>query len=157
MNSARILVSGNLALASHAVEAPARPRLTVIEGTCAVRAVAPERQLWAPDRFAARTAKRSSAASLVRFVIAGIVLTALAGALAFSFVSARMESERMAAASARRTEVSVAQGDSLWSLASEHPVEGLDTAKTVALIRDWNGLANGALSVGAVLTVPAAS
>lgn len=160
MNSARILVSGNLALAPHAVEtvtAPKRPRLAVVNGARAVHAVAPARQLWAPDVFAARSAKRSSVFSIARSVIAGMTLVALAGVLAFSFVSARAASERAAAASVQRAEVSVAPGDSLWSLASAHPVEGLDTAKTVELICDWNGLRTGMLTVGTVLSVPVAS
>lgn len=160
MNSARILVSGNLALASHAVETvavPVRPRLAVIKGAGTVHAVDSERQLWAPDVFAAHTAKRSTAISSVYSIMAGVVLAVLVGVLAFAFVSARIESERAVIAATQRTEVSIAVGDSLWSLASEHPIEGLDTAKTVELIREWNGLTTGTLTIGAALMVPAVS
>ena len=160
MDNAQALVFGNVALVPHALEAaavPLRPRFAVVEGARAVRAVAPEQQLWAPDAFAARTAKRSDSDSLARCIVTGALLTVLVVAAAFAFVSARLQAEHAAVAASSRIEVSVTPGDSLWSLASDHPVEGLDTAQTVEVIRDWNGLAGSALSVGSVLTVPAAS
>ena len=46
-------------------------------------------------------------------------------------------------------------GDSLWSLAEEHPVEGLTTQETSDMIRSVNHLERGSLDAGAVLKVPA--
>jgi hypothetical protein len=51
--------------------------------------------------------------------------------------------------------VRVEPNASLWTLASAHPVEGLSTAETVALIERENGLAVGGLQVGETLLVPA--
>lgn len=163
MNSDHTLVYGNLALASRAIEgtvAPAAPSyacLTLVDGSHSVRLLAPERQLWAADAVAARAAKPCSAASLVRCIALGALLAVLACVIAFSFVSARTAHEEAIIAASPRIEVSVAPGDSLWSLASAHPLEGLDTSRTVDLIKEWNGLASGTLQVGTVLFVPAVS
>ena len=160
MSNARFLVSGNLALAPHAAGAvPARAphgNLTVCDGVCSTRALAPECQLWAPDVFAAHTAKPACVLSIVRAIVCGAVLVVLAGVIASSFVSARVSGERAAMEAVRYTEVVVASGDSLWSLASEHPVDGLDAARTVELIRDRNGLTSGTLRTGMPIEVPAA-
>ena len=163
MNSARVLVSGNLALAPQAIERSAAPaasscaRLTLVSGSRPVRTLASERQLWAPDAVAARAAKPCGSASLIRCIALGTVLTVLACVIAFSFVSTRTAREQAIVAASSRIEVSVAPGDSLWSLAAAHPVKGLDTSRTVNLIREWNGLASGTLQVGEVLSVPAVS
>ena len=163
MSNARILVSGNLALASYAtvdeaVRTVGKPRtdLTVCEGADTARMLAPERQLWAPDVFAARTAKPACALSIVRAIICGALLAALVGVIASSFVSMRVSGERAAVEAVRYTEVAVASGDSLWSLASEHPVEGFDTSRTVELIRHRNGLTSGTLRAGMSIEVPVA-
>ena len=47
--------------------------------------------------------------------------------------------------------------DSLWSLAQEHPVDGLSTQETSDMIRSVNHLDRGSLDAGAVLKVPARS
>lgn len=160
MSNARFLVSGNLALAPHAAGAvPTRAphgNLTVCEGARSTCVLAPERQLWAPDVFAGRAAKPACALSIARAIVCGVLLVVLAGVIASSFVSARVSGERAAMEAVRYTEVAVASGDSLWSLASEHPVEGLDTARTVELICDRNGLASGTLYAGMSIEVPEA-
>jgi len=50
--------------------------------------------------------------------------------------------------------VTVAEGSSLWDLATANPVYGLSTHETVALIRDANGLCTSTLTPGQVLRVP---
>ena len=50
--------------------------------------------------------------------------------------------------------VTVDARDTLWEIASEHPVEGLTTADTVAIIRETNGLEGGVIHPGQVLNVP---
>ena len=42
----------------------------------------------------------------------------------------------------------------LWDLARAHPVEGLGTAQTVALIQERNGLTTGTIAAGQSLDVP---
>lgn len=51
-------------------------------------------------------------------------------------------------------EVSVEDGDSLWSIASEHPVEGLSTQEAVDAIMRWNELDVAGLRPGQTLLVP---
>ena len=53
--------------------------------------------------------------------------------------------------------VRVQSGDSLWSLAQEHPIDGLSTQETSDMIRSVNHLDRGSLDAGAVLKVPARS
>lgn len=50
--------------------------------------------------------------------------------------------------------VRIAGGDSLWSLARAHPVEGLSTAQTAELIRTLNGLSSPIIHPGQDLLVP---
>ena len=53
--------------------------------------------------------------------------------------------------------VRVQSGDSLWSLAQEHSVDGLTTQETSDIIRSVNHLEHGSLDAGDVLKVPARS
>lgn len=48
----------------------------------------------------------------------------------------------------------VESGDSLWALASAHPMAGLDTAQTVDMIARINSLESARLTVGAELLLP---
>lgn len=52
------------------------------------------------------------------------------------------------------TSIRVEPHTTLWELAKQHPVDGLDTLATVELIRDHNALASSTLQVGQALTVP---
>lgn len=53
--------------------------------------------------------------------------------------------------------VRVESGDSLWSLAAAHPVEGLNTDQTVQLIRQVNEIDGSTLHAGQLLHVPDAA
>lgn len=50
--------------------------------------------------------------------------------------------------------VRVEAGDTLWSIASAHPVPGLRTEQTVDLIRRTNGMEGSVVYVGQLLDVP---
>jgi len=50
--------------------------------------------------------------------------------------------------------VHVKAGDTLWSIASSHPVEGLDTAQTTDVIAELNGLGSPVLVAGSTIRVP---
>lgn len=50
--------------------------------------------------------------------------------------------------------VRISRGDTLWSIASAHPVAGLDTAATVDLIAELNDLDGFALVAGDTVLVP---
>lgn len=53
------------------------------------------------------------------------------------------------------TPVRVQGGDTLWSLATEHPVTGLSTAQTADLIAEINGLGGAhMLQAGSMISVP---
>jgi hypothetical protein len=50
--------------------------------------------------------------------------------------------------------VRVEAGDTLWSIASAHPVPGLRTEETVDLIRRTNGMDASVVYVGQLIDVP---
>jgi LysM repeat protein len=50
--------------------------------------------------------------------------------------------------------VKVEAGDTLWSIASAHPVAGLRTEETVDLIRRANGMDGSVVYVGQLIDVP---
>ncbi len=52
------------------------------------------------------------------------------------------------------TTVRVRSGDTLWSIASEHPVAGLETARTADLIAEMNNFEGAALREGSAILVP---
>ncbi len=53
--------------------------------------------------------------------------------------------------------VRVEAGDSLWRIATAHPVAGLTTEQTVELIRQANGIDGSTLHAGQLLHVPDAA
>jgi hypothetical protein len=55
------------------------------------------------------------------------------------------------------SELRVREGDSLWSLAASHPVEGLTTAQVADLVTKTNGLDSSSIVRGQVILVPSAS
>lgn len=52
--------------------------------------------------------------------------------------------------------ISVRSGDSLWSIAASHGIEGADTAEVVRIIEEKNDLRDATLMPGQDLEVPAA-
>jgi LysM repeat protein len=53
------------------------------------------------------------------------------------------------------TSLRVRTGDTLWTVAASHPVDGLTTAQTVDLLAETNQLATRSLMPGQVISVPA--
>lgn len=51
--------------------------------------------------------------------------------------------------------VTVSEAVTLWTLAQSHPVAGLSTAETVALIKESNALRSATIHEGQILQVPA--
>ena len=92
-----------------------------------------------------RRADRGLAAvaeTLLLIVVAGLLIAAVVVTASGSRTSVRSE----------RT--FVARGESLWELASAHPVVGLTTQQTADLIASMNGLADGQVAAGTVVSVP---
>lgn len=149
MNAAD-MVQGNLALK---LEAPAAPAFTVVKGgRSGFKPVAPKSNraqhsavASAPVALKASTVVAIAVAFTLFFVLAMTVFTARHAAYADSVANVTYETVR------------VQTGDSLWSLAEDHPVEGLSTQETSDMIRSVNHLEHGSLNAGAHLKVPARS
>lgn len=149
MNAAD-MVQGNLALK---LEAPAAPAFTVVKGgRSGFLPVAPKPNRTqhaavtsSPVVLKASTVVAIAVAFTFFFVLATTVFTARHAAYADSVANVTYETVRVHA------------GDSLWSLAEEHPVDGLSTRETSDMIRSVNHLEHGSLDAGAHLKVPACS
>ena len=149
MNAAD-MVQGNLALK---LEAPAAPAFTVVKGgRSGFQPVAPKPNRTqhaavtsSPAALKASTVVAIAVAFTLFFVLATTVFTASHAAYADSVANVTYETVRVHA------------GDSLWSLAEEHPVDGLSTQETSDMIRSVNHLEHGSLDVGAHLKVPVRS
>lgn len=137
-------VVGNLALD---LTAAPRPTFTVIDGTRTTTASTAPVAAPAPT---ARLAKRILAACVL-----GALTIALVSA-AWAMTDGRAAACEQILAETPITTISVESGDSLWSLAAEHPVTGLTDREVVEAIRSWNGLERGELHPGMELAVPAA-
>ena len=146
MNAAD-MVQGNLALK---LEAPASPAFTVVKGG--------RSHFQAVTANPVRTQRAAAASAPVALKASTIVAVAVAFTL-FFVLATSVFSARHAAYAANFTyeTVRVQSGDSLWSLAQEHPIDGLSTQETSDMIRSVNHLDRGSLDAGAVLKVPARS
>ena len=144
------MVQGNLALK---LETPTAPAFTVIKGGRSgfrAQPAKPARSQWvaaasAPVALNASTVVAVAVALTLFFVLATSVFSARHAAYAESVSNVTYETVR------------VQSGDSLWSLAQEHPIEGLSTQETSDMIRSVNHLEHGSLDAGAHLKVPARS
>lgn len=149
MNAAD-MVQGNLALK---LEAPAAPAFTVVKGgRSGFQPVAPK-----PNRTQHAAVTSSPAALKASTVVAIAVAFTLFFVLATTVFTARHAAYADSVANVTYETVRVHAGDSLWSLAEEHPVDGLSTQETSDMIRSVNHLEHGSLDAGAHLKVPARS
>lgn len=147
------MVYGNLALAPRADE----PQLRVYNGNACSRLAAAPLQLAPADVYAKTSACPHTRFSHIRALAGFMALLGLAVTLFSLFGAARASAQDAFIASLDSTEVTVRAGDSLWSLAEDHAVEGLPISAAVDLISEWNGLDNATLQPGMELVVPAIS
>ena len=144
------MVQGNLALK---LETPAAPAFTVVKGGRSSFQTLPGKPVRSQ-----RVATTSAPAALkVSTIVALAVALTLFFVLATSIFSARHAAYAESVSNVTYETVRVQSGDSLWSLAQEHPIEGLSTQETSDMIRDVNHLEHGSLDAGAHLNVPARS
>ena len=144
------MVQGNLALK---LETPAAPAFTVVKGGRSGFQTLPGK----PSR-SQRVATASAPAALkASTIVALAVALTLFFVLAISIFSARHAAYAESVSNVTYETVRVQSGDSLWSLAREHPIEGLSTQETSEMIRNVNHLEHGSLDAGAHLKVPARS
>lgn len=144
------MVQGNLALK---LETPAAPAFTVVKGGRSGFQTLPGK----PARSQCVATTSASVALKVSTIVALAVALTLFFVLATSIFSARHAAYAESVSNVTYEAVRVQSGDSLWSLAQEHPIEGLSTQETSDMIRNVNHLEKGSLDVGAHLKVPARS
>ena len=113
-----------------------RPHFTVIEG----------------GRKAARKQAQGSGMLFVTALVSIVIFVAV-WILMDNALQARIDS---AFAKANYETVTVVSGDSLWSIAEEHPVKGCSTQQVVNHIRVTNNLDSALLPAGERLVVPVA-
>ena len=144
------MVQGNLALK---LDTPVSPAFTVVKGGRSnFQAVTTK-----PVRNQHAGAASAPVALKASTVVAVAVAFTLFFVLAMSVFSARHAAYADSVANVTYETVRVQSGDSLWSLAQEHPIDGLSTQETSDMIRSVNHLERGSLDAGAVLKVPACS
>lgn len=144
------MVQGNLALK---LETPAAPAFTVVKGGRSGFQTLPGK----PARSQCVATTSAPVALKVSTIVALAVALTLFFVLATSIFSARHAAYAESVSNVTYEAVRVQSGDSLWSLAQEHPIEGLSTQETSDMIRNVNHLEKGSLDVGAHLKVPARS
>lgn len=134
---------GNLALK---VE-PAVPALHVIPGSKPMLQTG-ALQVAAPDTYALSQVAESARPrkGLLCLVAACLFLVALG--------AARSASHQLALDQLSTRTVTVEPGDSLWSIAAEHDVEGISIDDEVELMRTINSLTSATLHAGMEIEVP---
>ena len=144
------MVQGNLALK---IQTPAAPAFTVVKGGRSSFQTLPGKP--------ARSQRVATTSAPVALKASTIVALAVALTLFFVFAtsifSARHAAYAESVSNVTYETIRVQSGDSLWSLAQEHPIKGLSTQETSDMIRDVNHLEHGSLDAGAHLKVPARS
>lgn len=144
------MVQGNLALK---LETPAAPAFTVVKGGRSGFQTLPVK----PVRNQCVATTSAPVALKASTIVALAVALTLFFVLATSIFSARHAAYAESVSNVTYETVRVQSGDSLWSLAQEHPIEGLSTQETSDMIRNVNHLEHGSLAAGAHLKVPARS
>lgn len=144
------MVQGNLALK---LETPSAPAFTVVKGGRSGFQTLPGK----PARSQCVSVASAPVALKASTIVAVAVSLTLFFVLAMSIFSARHAAYAESVSNVTYETVCVQPGDSLWSLAQEHPIEGLSTQETSDMIRNVNHLEHGSLDAGAHLKVPARS
>lgn len=144
------MVQGNLALK---LETPAAPAFTVVKGGRSGFQTLPGK----PVRNQCVATTSAPVALKASTIVALAVALTLFFVLATSIFSARHAAYAESVSNVTYETVRVQSGDSLWSLAQEHPIEGLSTQETSDMIRNVNHLEHGSLDAGVHLKVPARS
>ena len=144
------MVQGNLALK---LETPTAPVFTVVKGGRSGFQTLPGK----PVRSRCVATTSAPVALKASTIVALAVALTLFFVLATSIFSARHAAYAESVSNVTYETVRVQSGDSLWSLAQEHPIEGLSTQETSDMIRSVNHLERGSLDAGAHLKVPARS
>ena len=125
------MVQGNLALK---LETPAAPAFTIVKGGRSGFQTLPGK----PVRSQCVATSSAPVALKASTIVALAVAFTLFFVLATSIFSARHAAYAESVSNVTYETVRVQSGDSLWSLAQEHPIEGLSTQETSDMIRNVN-------------------
>lgn len=99
-----------------------------------------------PRKYTARTPAADATTRVETLLLAAVAVCLALAALQGS--GALLHSDL------RTQDVRVEPGQTLWSLATQYPVEGSDTARTVEIIASLNDLDGGVLQAGSTVRVP---
>ena len=102
----------------------------------------------------ARTVHSASSRSHIAAFLCALALACAFGATLAGIHATRVHNRLVACDTC---EVRVLPGQTMWSLAQEHGVEGVSESELVSWIRDANGLDSALLMPGQLLVVPAQS
>lgn len=151
MMNSNMMVYGNLALASGAParRADVKTRFVVVEGS--LGHARPERQVT--HRSETRTSRLARVCAAAGVAVMFLIVF-VAGVSAFS---SRADLVSQAASEVAWAETSVREGDSLWTLAESHPIEGLSTQETADIIESYNSFDSVVLIAGDTVLVPSQS
>lgn len=92
--------------------------------------------------------------SNARGLFVAIIAALCISVVLFGCIQARSFLVNRTLDSTREEYVDVQPGDSLWTLAQEHPVNGADTSEVMSWIQRTNGLADTTLKPGQEIIVP---
>jgi predicted nucleic acid-binding protein len=127
--------------------ASVRPDLRIVYDASA------QENLFSASRKDARPRSRESWTLLVASIIT--ILALLFASLKLEQANARRVFRRLDTVPTQT--ITVNAGDSLWTIASAHPVDGVSTPELVSWLMDENDLASAVLALGQSLTVPETS
>jgi len=98
-----------------------------------------------------RTARRASRKHPRAVAWAEIVALVL---IALALVTATVVTAHHASASVVSERIRIESGQTLWTLAAQHPVVGLSTEQTADMIASLNHISNGHVATGATICIP---
>jgi len=101
------------------------------------------------DTRVARCAGRRHSRTVAWAEIVALVLIAIA------LVAATVITAQHASASVPSQRIRVESGQTLWTLAAQHPVAGLSTEQTADLIASSNHISDGRVAAGTTIRIPA--
>ena len=150
MTAVEHLVIGNLALAPAREEVAPRPRLTVIEGRAgeSFQGHMPELVIDAQ--------RHGNVPAVVAACFVCLLLT-VSLAIGWSVITGRAAMADEAFSHVEMEEIAVEAGDSLWTIAERHAVDGMTTRELVDRLKELNDTGSQPLQPGDVLIVPIAS
>lgn len=139
LNDVKFPVLGTAALMP--AEAPA---LVLIEGG---------KSRAADDEFTSQqpSPSKQCPAAVVGFIFAAVLCIALLGALRSALLRSSIEQKLV---SSPTCTVRVLEGESLWTVAQAHGVDGVPTSDVVSWIQQANDLESSCVYAGQSLTVP---